>query len=748
MPMPDGTMSSPENSGQKPQLIINARGTIKDVSIPVPEAPVLPPVVAGAVEKAGDKAVTAAAAAIGGGLITQLIDHTVEAIEDKDSMERVKSEIHSHDEDYKDDKYRDLTYGELRARLTTSKDNTEKIGLRASERIRLREAASYGVLVDADNELSERLVEADKSDYPAKIAAAAKKAEQRAKESFLYRYNPRIEGVVSSAVGETTVLVKNDLVGNLSDRTRRVVLWDPGLEYATLVNSETAQQKSERLALEKEERDRAHERGMQQQQLDTARELADRQANLAPDAGRMNMTITREHAVGGDNSIFDDDFVSTHGLPVEIFSRPMEIGATKVQGIKTATLLGQVFSSGTVMPEFSWENIRYTIEGDYQNDPVGREKALRKAFSAFNELQNGIFPLMMARWSTKEGSLASLGGRDLQGGALNKGKGTIDMSETIPAFAKDEKAKRALAILLAADGYWVQGMPLPDKALADEFAPRFKDLLVNAEHDKGWSKVRKTAGYTQADCVEYMDKEVAGRIASHLGCDLGRVDLMVMFYTALGGSQRVIDYRELYQRFPVLRTADPRRYNAEKKKWEGDVFMSPLLHKLKLGNDREDRQGDALGDGDLSFGYVERQLSTKGINGLFEALTVKPGLRDGHDIGKYVAGLDVVFSAMKKVEDIQKGDDSYTSAIDRRKKIAELVDGFAQGDPPQFSPKTLEAIKNLPVYSGIGKLAEAGNRPPELVAQDVDMIVDKLGLRGIARGIEAGAGWLRKKIRS
>lgn len=478
---------------------------------------------------------------------------------------------------------------------------------------------------------------------------------------------------------------------------------------------------------------------------------------LAASRGPYDYRVERENAVVFDHSVFGPDFVTMHGLPQQIFEPPRELGQKMIRGTDTATLLGQIFKSGEVMPILSWENIAYTIRG-MGLDPAVQDQMIIDTFYRFNELRNGMIPLMIARYKTNDGSFASISGREGAGGVLNKGQGSINLKEVIPTFRNDVLAKRALGILLAADGYTVGEILPEDLHLAQQLRVRFRQIIevpttsdarlieklqkelgggievsrIMPDEKTGWNvyKVRKSEGWAQNDMVKYMDVDVGGQIATHLGCDIGRVDMMVMFYTVLGGGQRSVDYRELYQRFPILREAYPCVLDEREpvgKQVKGDVLMAPLLRKLKVG------------DGEYGFGFIERELKLRGIGGMFDALLM---LKDGNDLWKYWSSWGAISDAMKKVEDIQLGKDSFENINQRRLEIAKILDPFTAGDPPQIRLKTLEAIKSMPVYAGKGRPTEA-----ELIdklVRGVPGVAEALGLARQANKL-AGVGSVLRK---
>jgi len=446
-----------------------------------------------------------------------------------------------------------------------------------------------------------------------------------------------------------------------------------------------------------------------------------------------NYDVTRVAPRELDHAAFSPEFVKQLGLPTVLYEIPQQFGQKTVRGYDTATLLTKMFNNGDLLPMLSYQNIMYTLGTEISDTEVYR------AFEGMHILKNAIIPLVLGRFRTGEGSFMSMVGKDGQGGLLNKGEGNLDLREIIPAFRTDTLAKRALGILLAADGvaehgsetktgnelqgYEVGEINAADQALADRLKPEFRKFMREGVVKDGRPALKKEPGYSQRECVEYMDNKVASEIAKHLGCDVGRVDLMVMLYTALCGGPRMIEYREIYQRFPVLREADPCRIQDVTGLIKGDVIVAPLLRKLKVADDEKVREYDPKTGqmkvvqeidpktgkkkdkttAGLGFGYIERQLKERGVDGLFDALLL---MKDGHDVWKYWPAM--VFDAMKKVEDIQKGEDSFLNEAERRKRIAEIMDPFAAGDPPQITTKTLEAIKKMPAHAGRGKLAEAG----------------------------------------
>lgn len=747
-----------------------------------PEEPISgPEVPKGATQEVIEKVATAGM----GALIAEAIDF----IQDKAEKTRVDHEIHRWDKEYDNDPFKDYSYGDLRAILATGEREGKKLSddelvqARASRRLRVKEAERYGVMSRAEGILKERMIEADWRDYPSKITNAANSAEIEAAGVNEYRHNPRIRGVVRDAVAATEYLARADGYRQISDlndpdniktwtdklhtpdaeaeirkteeEIRQRVSWDPfPNSYAGYVNQETPRQREEKLALGAAERQRQHELELAQARSgrETGQPRSDEILKKMEELGRertgWNFDVTRMPPTpeGIDHSAFDPSFVKQLGLPTVIYEIPSTFSQKTIRGYDTATLLTKLFNSGDLLPMFSYQNIMYTLGSEISDAEV------YKAFDGFHNLNNAVVPLVLGRFKTGEGSFYSMVGENGTGGILNKGQGNLDMGEIVPAFRNDTLAKRALAILLAADGvaedgYKVGEINPSDQALANELKPRFRDLMRTNVIKGGRPALNKEPGYSQRECVAYIDNEVAGQIAKHLGCDTGRVDLMVMLYTALCGGPRMVEYREAHQRFPVLRTV-PCKVNPRTGLVEGDVVMAPMLRKLKIADDAKvriynpgTRQMEVVKERDpetgkmkdkivagLGFGYVERQLNLRGIDGLFDALLM---LKDGHDLWKFYPAQ--VFIAMKKVEDIQDGNDSFSDINERKKEIAKLVDPFAAGDPPQIRTETLETIKRMPVYGGKGQLAEAGASFSDNAKDDLQYALDQTGLTGFFR---------------
>jgi len=707
-----------------------------------------------------EKVVTAAAGAIGGALLERAFD----AIEDAFERKRVSEDVHARDKQYENDFFKDLSYGQLRRVLRTGSNEGKKlsaeemVSARLSQRSRLREAESYGVMTGAEGILKQRLIEADWKDYPAKIAEAAKAAEEEASGMLQYRHNPRIKGIVSDVVSDTELTTRRDgykqmadlndpanleaakrlkitdlsaEIQGLEEEIATKVQWDPINNYAAYVNQETPRQREERLNWEEKERQRQHEVELEKARHGGASddEMLKKIQEMRGESREWNYDVRRVPPTpeGTDRDAFGEDFVKQLGLPLVIYEIPQSVYQKTVRGYDTATLLTKFFKSGDLLPMFSYQNIMYTLGVDVSDAVVYR------AFEGFHKLNNAVAPLVLGRFKAGEGTFYSMVGENGSGGILNKGQGNIDLREIVPAFEKDELAKRALAILLAADGvaehgpelidpktkrivgnkfqgYEVGGILPDDQAVANDLKPDFKKYMTEKAIKSGRPALNKEPGYSQRECVEYMDGKVARQIAAHLKCDVGRVDLMVMLYTALCGGPRMIEYREIYQRFPVLRETAPCYIEVETGKKtrliKGDVVMAPLLRKLKVADDAKVISPDtgkkipAVG---MGFGYIERQLALRGVDGLFEALLQ---MKDGHDLWKFYPAQ--IFSDMKKVEDMWEGSDSLKDAAARRVEIAKLMDHYAAGDPPQMKPETLAAIKQVPVYDGEGENAEAG----------------------------------------
>ena len=288
MGMSTDTMGN-ENEGN---LIIDASGTTKKVSLvePTPQ---------------GEKRITrtlvdeaVVAGALGGGLMAEIAD----AIQDEAKRRQVLRQVEGQSGRYKDDKFADLAYGELRTVLTTGRLKRETLSpeemgaVRESRRLRYEEAAAYGVMTNVDGILKEELTAADWTDYPARIAVAARRAETDAIGVLAYAHNSRIRGVVSDAVGATELLVRRDGLEQLADLTvpknqqklrelkitdvrtevavtqKKIdeeVLWDPIRNYAALVDLETPRQKEEKIAKDEAEKQRRHELELAQAQAET-----------------------------------------------------------------------------------------------------------------------------------------------------------------------------------------------------------------------------------------------------------------------------------------------------------------------------------------------------------------------------------------------------------------------------------------------------------------------------------------------
>lgn len=299
--MPNDMTGLEQNKGK---IIVDARGTVKQIMPPELEVKKETP----EVKSAGQNLVEKAATAIAGGLVAEGLD----AIQDAAERARVGREVHGRDKEYENDPFKSLTYGELRVVLSTGSYGGKTLNLgelgaaRNSRRLRYREAAGYGVMTGVGGILRSRLVDSEWTDYPAKIAEAAKVAEEEAMGKNEYRHNPRIQGVVSDAVSRTELLVRLDGYRGLTDlnnpknverlrqlkiadinkeiraleaRIANEVLWDPeGGKYAGLVNQETPRQREERLEKEKVDEQRRHEQALAEARVREARAKADAEA--------------------------------------------------------------------------------------------------------------------------------------------------------------------------------------------------------------------------------------------------------------------------------------------------------------------------------------------------------------------------------------------------------------------------------------------------------------------------------------
>lgn len=406
--------------------------------------------------------------------------------------------------------------------------------------------------------------------------------------------------------------------------------------------------------------------------------------------------LPRIEVEGRDESIFNLDFLKKHGLPDTIYVP----GITKLgyanEGQDVLSLITTIYKTGTTPPELAFKYIKDAIKSETHGAEA--MKKINEAQEAWQKFRDGVIPLILFRIRNKEGYLSTYGGDSEKGiGGLleplppagrNSSGIDINLVDIVAAWKDDALAKRALAIFEYADGMDVGNMNKKDKKFAERYKKRFNAVMSAQKGEEGYYKAN---GSVQADMVAKTG-QIAKEVAKYLRCDEGRVQLMFTLYTILGGPQMVGEYRELWQDYPVLQD----HMGAVNSFENGDdVMMKRLIVKLKPGDD------------EIGFGYASERLKNEGVDGLFDSLLK---LKDPHLLWKYWSGAVFVLSTMKKIKLMQDGKDSFPDASKRGPEIAKLAEALGQGDPPQITKETVEAIKKMPFYKTKGVLFKAGQQ--------------------------------------
>jgi len=510
------------------QLIIDARGTVKDVT------PSKPKVEEKIADTLVEKAVVAGAGALGGGLIAEITD----AIQNEAKRKQVLRQVERQSDRYKDDKFADLAYGELRTVLTTG--SSEEIeAARESRRLRYEEAAAYGVMTNVEGILTEELTVADWTDYPARVAVAARRAETDAIGVLAYAHNSRIRGVVSDVVGATESLVRRDGLEQIKDLTNpknvaklqklniadvnteivetkkkidKEVLWNPVRNYAALVNLETPRQKEEKTAKDETERQRRHE-------LELEKAKAEAAARGQAGSGGMDRLappdLRSAPEIYHDDSFFSADTLVALGIPATFYRQE---GFGPYTWVDVVGLLNTYATTGVLMDE---------------SDMRALNKALALAESETpNLIGKGLLNLLKLR-RKQDGTI------DVYAGVENNKNSSI-LNETEFSFKFSAKMISKCPNMLATVLVCFEIVDGEDgSSLAVRMRDKYDIVFANSK-EENQPEVDRQMG------------EMKKELARELSIDLGSVECVMAYVLAWGGQTANWRWGQMRERYKEI----------------------------------------------------------------------------------------------------------------------------------------------------------------------------------------------------